>query len=41
MQKENSPWSATAATDPAEVGKVQVRFLYKKLPVNKRQIFIH
>ncbi|MFB6585847.1 sugar ABC transporter substrate-binding protein [Bacillus thuringiensis] len=31
MQKENSPWAATAATDPAEVGKVQVRFLYKKI----------
>ncbi|MGR5913494.1 sugar ABC transporter substrate-binding protein [Bacillus pacificus] len=31
MQKENSPWAATAATNPAEVGKVQVRFLYKKI----------
>ncbi|MDR4174395.1 LacI family transcriptional regulator, partial [Bacillus nitratireducens] len=31
MQKENSPWTATAATDPAEVGKVQVRFLYKNI----------
>ncbi|MBC6974976.1 sugar ABC transporter substrate-binding protein [Bacillus sp. Xin] len=31
MQKENSPWAATTATDPAEVGKVQVRFLYKKI----------
>ena len=29
MQKENSPWTATAATDPAEVGKVQVRFYTK------------
>ncbi|PPA69861.1 sugar ABC transporter substrate-binding protein [Jeotgalibacillus proteolyticus] len=31
MQAENSPWVATAATDPAEVGSVQVRFLYQKI----------
>ncbi|MCP8968143.1 sugar ABC transporter substrate-binding protein [Ectobacillus ponti] len=30
MQKENSPWVATAAADPAEVGKVQTRILYQK-----------
>lgn len=30
IQKENSSWAATAATDPAEVGKVQARFLYQK-----------
>jgi simple sugar transport system substrate-binding protein len=31
MQQENSPWTATAATDPAEVGRVQVRFAYQKI----------
>lgn len=31
IQKENSPWVASAATDPAEVGRVQVRFLYQKV----------
>lgn len=31
MQKQNSPWVATAATDPTEIGTVQVRFLYKKI----------
>lgn len=30
MQETNSPWTATAATDPADVGKLQVRFLYQK-----------
>ncbi|WP_408009894.1 sugar ABC transporter substrate-binding protein [Pseudalkalibacillus sp. A8] len=30
IQKENSPWVATAATDPSEVGRAQVRFLYQK-----------
>lgn len=31
MQKENSPWVSSAATDPAEVGRVQVRFAYQKI----------
>lgn len=31
MQEENSPWVTTAATDPAEVAGVQVRFLYQKI----------
>lgn len=31
MQKEGSPWVAAAATDPAEVGRVQVRLLYQKI----------
>jgi len=31
IQQPNSPWVATTATDPAEVGKVQVRFAYQKL----------
>lgn len=31
MQAENSPWVTTAATDPAEVAGVQVRFLYQKI----------
>ncbi|WP_347552045.1 sugar ABC transporter substrate-binding protein [Pseudalkalibacillus hwajinpoensis] len=31
MQKENSPWVSSAATDPAEVGRVQVRFVYQKI----------
>jgi len=31
MQKENSPWLSSAATDPAEVGRVQVRFAYQKI----------
>jgi simple sugar transport system substrate-binding protein len=31
MQEGNSPWTATAATDPADVGKLQVRFLYQKI----------
>jgi simple sugar transport system substrate-binding protein len=31
IQQENSPWVATTATDPAEVGRVQVRFAYQKI----------
>jgi len=31
MQSPNSPWVATAATDPSDVGKLQVRFLYQKI----------
>jgi simple sugar transport system substrate-binding protein len=35
IQKNNSPWTATTATDPAEVGKVQARFLYQKVAGEK------
>lgn len=35
IQQPNSPWVATTATDPAEVGKVQVRFAYQKLAGEK------
>jgi simple sugar transport system substrate-binding protein len=35
MQKPNSPWVATTATDPAEVGRVQVRFAYQKIAGEK------
>jgi simple sugar transport system substrate-binding protein len=31
IQQENSLWVATTATDPAEVGRVQVRFAYQKI----------
>jgi simple sugar transport system substrate-binding protein len=31
IQEANSPWKATAATDPGDVGKLQVRFLYQKI----------
>jgi simple sugar transport system substrate-binding protein len=31
MQSPGSPWVATAATDPADVGRLQVRFLYQKI----------
>lgn len=31
MQKDKSPWLSSAATDPAEVGRVQVRFAYQKI----------
>jgi simple sugar transport system substrate-binding protein len=31
MQEENSPWTATAATDPSEIGRIQVRFAYQKI----------
>jgi simple sugar transport system substrate-binding protein len=31
MQQKNSPWVATTATDPTEMGKIQVRFLYQKI----------
>ncbi|MFC7371746.1 sugar ABC transporter substrate-binding protein [Fictibacillus iocasae] len=31
IQEKNSPWTATAATDPADVAKLQVRFLYQKV----------
>ncbi|MBP0725957.1 sugar ABC transporter substrate-binding protein [Bacillus sp. RG28] len=31
IQENNSPWVATAAIDPAEIGEVQSRFLYQKI----------
>jgi simple sugar transport system substrate-binding protein len=31
IQQKNSPWVATTATDPTEMGKIQVRFLYQKI----------
>ncbi|SFI83786.1 sugar ABC transporter substrate-binding protein [Thermoflavimicrobium dichotomicum] len=31
MQAQNSPWTVTTATDPADVGRLQVRFLYQKI----------
>jgi len=35
IQQPNSPWVATTATDPAEVGRVQVRFAYQKIAGEK------
>nr|WP_220129255.1 sugar ABC transporter substrate-binding protein [Anoxybacillus calidus] len=35
IQQNNSPWVATTATDPAEVGRVQVRFAYQKIAGEK------
>ncbi|WP_313892890.1 sugar ABC transporter substrate-binding protein [Psychrobacillus sp.] len=31
MQKENSPWAASAAVDPMDIGRIQVRYLYQKI----------
>ncbi|HSU79423.1 MAG TPA: sugar ABC transporter substrate-binding protein [Candidatus Angelobacter sp.] len=31
IQDKSDPWVATAATDPADIGKTQVRFLYQKI----------
>ncbi|MET3697733.1 simple sugar transport system substrate-binding protein [Bacillus oleivorans] len=31
MQQENSPWVASAAVDPTDIGRIQVRYLYQKL----------
>lgn len=31
IQQPNSPWVATTATDPSEIGRIQVRFAYQKL----------
>ncbi|UTE77594.1 sugar ABC transporter substrate-binding protein [Rossellomorea sp. KS-H15a] len=31
IQKDGSPWVASAAVDPKDIGRVQVRFLYQKL----------
>ncbi len=30
LQDPNSPWVASAAVDPTDIGRVQVRYLYKK-----------
>ncbi|MFD1863587.1 sugar ABC transporter substrate-binding protein [Planococcus chinensis] len=29
IQKENSPWAASAAVDPMDIGRIQVRYLYQ------------
>ncbi|MEW9110316.1 sugar ABC transporter substrate-binding protein [Cytobacillus gottheilii] len=31
IQAENSPWAATAAVDPKDIGRIQVRYLYQKI----------
>ncbi|MBD8497631.1 sugar ABC transporter substrate-binding protein [Paenibacillus arenosi] len=31
LQDQSSPWIATAAVDPKDIGRVQVRYLYQKL----------
>jgi len=31
MQKENSPWLASAAVDPTDIGRIQVRYIYQLL----------
>ncbi|MCR8993460.1 sugar ABC transporter substrate-binding protein [Brevibacillus laterosporus] len=31
LQDQNSPWIATAAVDPSDIGRVQARYLFKKL----------
>lgn len=31
IQEPNSPWIASAATDPSDIGRVQTRFLYQKI----------
>ncbi|OXM16657.1 sugar ABC transporter substrate-binding protein [Paenibacillus herberti] len=31
IQKENSPWVASIAVDPKDIGRVQARYLYQKL----------
>lgn len=31
MQTEGSPWVASAAVDPKDIGRIQVRYLYQKL----------
>ena len=35
IQDPNSPWVASAAVDPKDIGKVQVRYLYQKLNGNE------
>ncbi|AZB41583.1 LacI family transcriptional regulator [Bacillus sp. FJAT-42376] len=31
IQKENSPWVASAAVDPKDIGRIQVRYAYQKI----------
>ncbi|KIL49739.1 sugar ABC transporter substrate-binding protein [Jeotgalibacillus soli] len=31
MQQENSPWVASAAVDPTDIGRIQVRYAYQQL----------
>ncbi|MFZ0579341.1 MAG: sugar ABC transporter substrate-binding protein [Psychrobacillus psychrotolerans] len=31
IQNENSPWVASAAVDPKDIGRIQVRYLYQKI----------
>lgn len=31
IQKESSPWVASAAVDPMDIGRIQVRYLYQKI----------
>ncbi|MEK4487818.1 sugar ABC transporter substrate-binding protein [Psychrobacillus sp. FSL H8-0484] len=31
IQKENSPWAASAAVDPMDIGRIQVRYLFQKI----------
>lgn len=31
IQKDNSPWVASAAVDPMDIGRIQVRYLYQKI----------
>jgi simple sugar transport system substrate-binding protein len=31
MQTENSPWIASAAVDPKDIGRIQVRYLYQRI----------
>lgn len=31
IQKKDSPWVATAAVDPSDIGRIQVRYLYQKI----------
>jgi simple sugar transport system substrate-binding protein len=35
IQDKTNPWVATAATDPADIGRTQVRFLYQKIAGEK------
>lgn len=35
IQKENSPWVASAAVDPTDIGRVQVRYAYQLLAGEK------
>ena len=31
MQEENGPWAASAAVDPMDIGRIQVRYAYQKI----------